>query len=173
MQCSPRTPQCQYCPVSNRYTRTSWKLYVGWDGCHGNPSLTSNLSQGLTLARQWMRQASYVAGLADSGPRAAVRRRLDIGPAPARLLMTGRWGELLTNWHAEGDNDPWTRLGLSFLLRPCGAVFSYKLRYIAGFWLVEMAISTNQKPAIYRNLYTSSWIIETKLQKNTICLDIN
>ena len=32
-------------------------------------------------------------------------------------------------------------------------VFSYKLRYIVGFWLVEMAISTNQKPTIYRNLY--------------------
>ena len=34
-----------------------------------------------------------------------------------------------------------------------GAVFSYKLRYIVGFRLVEMAISTNQKPTIYRNLY--------------------
>ena len=34
-----------------------------------------------------------------------------------------------------------------------GAVHSYKLRYIVGFWLVEMAISTNQKPTIYRNLY--------------------
>ena len=46
-----------------------------------------------------------------------------------------------------------------------GHVFSYKvryivgfwlvekLRYIVGFWLVEMAISTNQKPTIYRNLY--------------------
>ena len=33
------------------------------------------------------------------------------------------------------------------------AVFSYKLRYIVGFWLVEMAISINQKPTIYRNLY--------------------
>ena len=37
-----------------------------------------------------------------------------------------------------------------------GAVFSYKLRYIVGFWLVEMAISTNQKPTIYRNLYENS-----------------
>ena len=27
-----------------------------------------------------------------------------------------------------------------------GPVFSYKLRYIVGFWLVEMAILTNQKP---------------------------
>ena len=33
------------------------------------------------------------------------------------------------------------------------ARISYKLRYIVGFWLVEMAISTNQKPTIYRNLY--------------------
>ena len=34
-----------------------------------------------------------------------------------------------------------------------GPVFSYKLRYIVGFWLVEMAISTNQELTIYRNLY--------------------
>ena len=34
-----------------------------------------------------------------------------------------------------------------------GAVFSYKLRYIVGLGLVEMAISTNPKPTIYRNLY--------------------
>ena len=37
-----------------------------------------------------------------------------------------------------------------------GPVFSYKLRYIVGFWLVEMAISTNQKPTIYRNLYKNT-----------------
>ena len=37
-----------------------------------------------------------------------------------------------------------------------GPVFSYKLRYIAGFWLVEMVISTNQKPTIYRNLYENT-----------------
>ena len=36
------------------------------------------------------------------------------------------------------------------------AVFSYKLRYIVGFRLVEMAISTNQKPTIYRNLYENT-----------------
>ena len=35
-------------------------------------------------------------------------------------------------------------------------VFSYKLRYIVGFWLVEMVISTNQKPMIYRNLYENT-----------------
>ena len=34
-----------------------------------------------------------------------------------------------------------------------GPVFSYKLRYIAGFGLVEMVITTNPKPAIYRILY--------------------
>ena len=33
---------------------------------------------------------------------------------------------------------------------------TYKLRYIVGFWLVEMAISTNQKPTIYRNLYENT-----------------
>ena len=33
-----------------------------------------------------------------------------------------------------------------------GPVFSFKLRYILGFWLVEMVISTNQKPTIFRNL---------------------
>ena len=37
-----------------------------------------------------------------------------------------------------------------------GPVFSYKLRYIVGFWLVELAISTNQKPTIYRNLYENT-----------------
>ena len=37
-----------------------------------------------------------------------------------------------------------------------GPVFSYKLRYIVGFWLVKMAISTNQKPTIYRNLYENT-----------------
>ena len=37
-----------------------------------------------------------------------------------------------------------------------GAVFSYKLRYIVGFGLVEMVISTNPKPTIYRNLYENT-----------------
>ena len=36
------------------------------------------------------------------------------------------------------------------------AVFSYKLRNIVAFWLVEMAISTNQKATIYRNLYENT-----------------
>ena len=37
-----------------------------------------------------------------------------------------------------------------------GPVFSYNLRYIIGFRLVKMAISTNQKPTIYRNLYKNT-----------------
>ena len=41
-------------------------------------------------------------------------------------------------------------------LRMTGPVFSYKLQYIVAFWLVEMAISTNQKPTIYRNLYENT-----------------
>ena len=35
-------------------------------------------------------------------------------------------------------------------------VFSYKLREIVGFGVVEMAISTNPKPTIYRNLYQNT-----------------
>ena len=35
-------------------------------------------------------------------------------------------------------------------------VFSYKLRYIIGFGLVGIAISTNPKPTIYRNLYVNT-----------------
>ena len=37
-----------------------------------------------------------------------------------------------------------------------GAILSYTLRYIVGFGLVEMAISTNPKPTIYRNLYENT-----------------
>ena len=40
-----------------------------------------------------------------------------------------------------------------------GPVFSYKLRYIVGIWLVEMAISTNQKPTIYRNMYENTGLV--------------
>ena len=36
------------------------------------------------------------------------------------------------------------------------SVFSYKLRYIVGLRLVEMNISTNPKPVIYRNLYENA-----------------
>ena len=37
--------------------------------------------------------------------------------------------------------------------RKPGPVFTYKLQYIVGFGLVEMATSTNPNPTIYRNLY--------------------
>ena len=47
-------------------------------------------------------------------------------------------------------------LGDSCSVDKSGPVFSYKLRLIVGFWLVEMAISTNQKPTIYRNLYENT-----------------
>ena len=43
-------------------------------------------------------------------------------------------------------------------------VFSYKSRYNVGFGLVEMAISTNPKPTIYRNVYENS-IIYTKNER--------
>ena len=55
-----------------------------------------------------------------------------------RLLGTGR------RWKPDSS---------SKRFRVSGPVFSYKLWYIVGFGLVEMAISTNPKPAIYRNLY--------------------
>ena len=37
-----------------------------------------------------------------------------------------------------------------------GPIFSYKLRYIVGFELVEMAISTNPKSTIYLSLYENT-----------------
>ena len=56
-----------------------------------------------------------------------------------------------------------------------GSVFSYKLRYIVGFWLVEMAISTNQKPTIYLNLYKNTGpdllIVWSKVSELTIIND--
>ena len=36
-----------------------------------------------------------------------------------------------------------------------------KLQYIVGFWLVEMAISTNPKPTIYPNLYENAGIADS------------
>ena len=39
------------------------------------------------------------------------------------------------------------------------SVFSYNLRYIVGFGLVVMAISTNTKATIYRNLPLSSLVL--------------
>ena len=45
------------------------------------------------------------------------------------------------------------RLRMKNWKKIAGPVFSYKLRYIVGLVLVEMAISTNPKPTIYRNLH--------------------
>ena len=43
---------------------------------------------------------------------------------------------------------------------PWGRIFvALKLRYIAGFGLVEMAISTNPKSAIYCNLYENTGLV--------------
>ena len=47
------------------------------------------------------------------------------------------------------------RMGLRIIFISVSPVLSYKSRYIVGFWLVEKAISTNQKPAIY-NLYENT-----------------
>ena len=46
-----------------------------------------------------------------------------------------------------------------------GGVFSYKLRYIVGFELVEMVISTNSKPTIYHTLYDNTdpaWDVDNR-----------
>ena len=56
-----------------------------------------------------------------------------------------------------------------------GPVFSYKLRYIGGFGLVEMVISTNPKPTIYRNLYDNKgWTcsVSTKRQTRQTSLEV-
>ena len=54
------------------------------------------------------------------------------------------------------------RKSLTFEIKS-GCVFSFKLQYIGGFGLVEMAISTNPKPTIYRNLYENGdWHINSK-----------
>ena len=54
------------------------------------------------------------------------------------------------------------------LMESPGPVLSYKLRYIVGFWLVEMAISTNQKPTIYRNLYENTGPEDLQTTLNTM-----
>ena len=50
------------------------------------------------------------------------------------------------------------KYSIALFLEDCRSVFSYKLRYIVASGLVEMAISTNPKPLIYRNLYVTSVI---------------
>ena len=67
-------------------------------------------------------------------------------PCSKSASVDSRW--LLILWHRIPKY-------ISELHKP-GSVFSYKLRYIVGFWLVEMAISTNQKPTIYRKLYENT-----------------
>ena len=49
-----------------------------------------------------------------------------------------------------------------------GPVFSYKLRYMVGFWLVEMAISTNQKPTIYRKVYENTAVTHGRTEQRTL-----
>ena len=46
-----------------------------------------------------------------------------------------------------------------------GPILSYNIRYIVGFGLVEMAISTNPNPVIhvYRNLYENTGPDKVKL----------
>ena len=45
---------------------------------------------------------------------------------------------------------------LETLIQHHSSIKASLLRYIVGFWLVEMAISTNQKPTIYRNVYENT-----------------
>ena len=50
------------------------------------------------------------------------------------------------------QNNQYKQLSI-YLSKPWYVGLFYKLRYIVGFRLVVMAISTNPKPTIYRNLY--------------------
>ena len=56
-------------------------------------------------------------------------------------------------------------LGVEF----AGPIFSYKLRYIVGFGLVEMAISTNPKPTIYCSLTRQRAQVSTVQRVRYIC----
>ena len=67
------------------------------------------------------------------------------------IVMNVSFNILMTTFHKNTQ----TYLGL-YHGRTATLPFFYKLRYIVGFWLVEMVISTNQKPAIYRNLYENT-----------------
>ena len=40
--------------------------------------------------------------------------------------------------------------------------------YIVGFWLVEMVISTNQKPMIYRNFYENMDPDNPRTERNNV-----
>ena len=61
-----------------------------------------------------------------------------------------------TRQGSEPDRHTFRLRATAALYGMSGPVFSYKLRYIVAFWLVEMAISTNQKATIYRNLYENT-----------------
>ena len=52
-------------------------------------------------------------------------------------------------------------------------VFLYKLRYIIRFWRDEMAISTNQKPAIYRDWDPQSvtQVVSAVISRHGICME--
>ena len=89
-----------------------------------------------------------VAAKVVTGPQACSETQHQKGNA--RHLLQARVYTFL-NWNYTVG---WLRLLIK--VYDTGAVFSYKLRYIVGFWLVEMAISTNQKPTIYRNLYENT-----------------
>ena len=70
-------------------------------------------------------------------------RGTNLGIARAAPVVGQMIGDVRLPGHREGHQK-----------EPLGSVFSYKLRYIAGFGLVE--ISTNPKPTIYRTLYENT-----------------
>ena len=80
-----------------------------------------------------------------------------ISEIPIRNLTSTACMEIFVLVKLEKMNDDCnfllTRVTKGLYLLTCsqryGSVFWYKLRYIAGFGLVEMAISTNPKSSIY------------------------
>ena len=55
--------------------------------------------------------------------------------------------------------------GPSSYMSEAGPVLSYNLRYIVGSGLVEMDISTNLKPAIYRNVYENTASVARQISR--------
>ena len=80
-----------------------------------------------------------------------------------------QWGALSTG--EEKHNSSLPMLTRCPLWKP-HPVFSYKLRYIVGFWLVEMAISTNQKPTTYHNLYKNTAFRGRAYHHTFVCVKI-
>ena len=70
--------------------------------------------------------------------------------APSQLLNYGQLQQHLLITESCG------KPGKLFEDSNSGHVFSYKLRYIVGFGLVEMAISTYPMRTIYRNFYENT-----------------